>query len=76
MKKKNYDKRSKFLTNAIFVRGPRATTLTSPGYKLACSMRNSAADCLIGFPFGGGKFWFPSPSVPCTKSAIRSFVPC
>ena len=37
-------------------------------------MRNLAADCSIGFPFGGGKFWFPSPSEPWTKPAMRSFV--
>lgn len=63
------------LTSAIFVRGPKATTITFPGYRLACWMRNSAAFWSIGFPFGAGKFWFPSPSVPWTKSAIRSFVP-
>lgn len=62
-------------TKAIFVRGPRATKVTSPGYLLACSTRKVAADCSIGFPFGGGKFWLPSPSAPWTKSAMRSFVP-
>ena len=38
-------------------------------------MRKSAADCSIGFPFGGGKFWLPSPSEPWMKPAMRSFVP-
>lgn len=63
------------LTNARFVSGPSATTVTSPGWRFACSTRKAAADFSIAFPFGGGKFWFPSPSEPCTKSAIRSLAP-
>lgn len=43
---------SNWTANAIFVRGAKATTVTSPGCRLACSMRNSAADCSNGFPFG------------------------
>jgi hypothetical protein len=27
----------------------------------------------MAFPFGGGKFWLPSPSAPWTKSVTPSF---
>lgn len=60
----NDDPDQKKLTRAILVSGPRATTVTSPGNWLAFSTRNVAADSSMAFPFGGGKFWFPSPSEP------------
>lgn len=63
------------LTSAILVSGPRETTVTSPGNCLAFSTRKVAAESSMTFPCGGGKFWFPSPSEPCTKSAIQSFAP-
>ena len=70
-----YRKLQTYHTKAIFVRGPNATTVTFPGLAFAWLTKNSAADSSMGFPFGGGKFWLPSPSAPWTKSAMRSFVP-
>jgi len=46
-----------------------------PGLAFAWLTKKEAADSSMGFPFGGGKFWLPSPSAPWTKSAMRSFVP-
>lgn len=65
----------KQLTNAKFVRGPNASIDTSPGYSETFSTKNSDADFSIFLDFGGGRNILPSPSEPCTKSAMRGFPP-
>ena len=47
--------------------------LACPGCSLAALAMNCAAGVATAAPCGGGGFVFPSPSVPCTKSAIRSW---
>lgn len=63
------------LTSAKFVKGPRASIDTSPGYSETISTKNSEAFFSIFFLSGGGRNMFPNPSEPCTKSATRGLPP-
>lgn len=74
--KQTSEVKTKWLTSAMLVRGPRATTVTWPGNSATFSTRKSAA--LIGdfWPLGFAWWVSPSPSNPWTKYAIRGFTRC
>jgi len=57
-------------TKAIFVRGPNAMTVIFPRLAFAWLTKKEEADSSMGFLFGGGKFWLPSPSAPWTESLM------
>lgn len=62
-------------TNATFVRGPKASTETSPGNSETLSTKNSAALWSIFLLVGSERSMFPRPSDPWTKSATCGFPP-
>lgn len=64
------------LTSAKFVKGPKASIETSPGYSETLLTKNSDAVFSDFFDLDGGKYVLPNPSEPWTKSAIRGFPLC
>lgn len=52
------------LTRAMFVSGPSASTVTSPGHSDTFSTKNSLALLSILLALGSGKNMFPNPSLP------------
>lgn len=63
-------------TNAMFVRGPKASTETSPGNRETLSTKKSVALSSTFLIVGSGRSTFPRPSGPWTKSATCGFPPC
>lgn len=63
------------LTRAMFVSGPSASTVTSPGDSETFSTKNSLALLSILLVLGSGRNRFPNPSLPWTKSATRGLPP-
>lgn len=63
----------KMITFARLVSGPNATIVISPGNSFTFCKRKSGPNVSMGFLSDRVGYVFPSPSDPCTKSAIRFF---